>query len=132
MQSITFPDGIIIPFLSDGSLPFIPVRRPTSNRIENCRRLQLTSRDDWNPYHLELRRSGMIANAVSDGSTMNTDPISLELMSSRLMERASSHQISLMKQIKAEWPHNQMVSTTLSRVSQRESNSLSPEHLGRM
>ena len=45
-QTITFPDGTMIPILYDGSLPFKPVRRPTSNEIENCRRLQLTSRDD--------------------------------------------------------------------------------------
>ena len=53
-QAITFPDGTIIPIQHDGSLPFIPVRRPTPNKIENCRRLQLTSRDDWDPYHLKL------------------------------------------------------------------------------
>ena len=131
-QTITFPDGIIIRILYDGSLPFISVRRPTPNEIENCRRLQRTSRDDWNPYHLKFRWSGMIANAASDGSTMYTDPISFELMSSRLMERASFHQILYEKQIGAERPHDQMVFTTLSRVSLRESNSLSPEQLSRM
>ena len=63
---------------------------------------------------------------------MYTDSISLELMSSRLMKRASSHQILYMKHIGAERSHNQMVFTTLSRVSLRESNSLSPEQLSRM
>ena len=77
-QTITFPDGTMIPILYDGSLPFIPVRRSTPNEIENYRRIQLTSRDDWDPYHLKLPWSGMIANAASDGSTMYTDPISLE------------------------------------------------------
>ena len=51
-QAITFPDRTIIPIQYNGSLPFIPVRRFTPNEIENCRRLQLTSRDDWDPYHL--------------------------------------------------------------------------------
>ena len=74
----------------------------------------------------------MIANAASDGPTMYTDPTSLELMSSRLMERASSHQILYMRQIGAERPHNQMVFTTLNRVSLRQSNLLSPEQLSRM
>ena len=38
-QTITLPDGTTIPILYDGSLPFIPVRRPTRNEIENCKRL---------------------------------------------------------------------------------------------
>ena len=63
-QAITFPDGSIIPIQYDGSLHFIPVRRPTPNEIENCRRLQLTS------YHLKLRWSSMIASATPDGPTM--------------------------------------------------------------
>ena len=92
-QTISFPDGTIIPILYDGALPFIPVRRPTPSEIDNCRRLQLTSRDDWDPYHLELRWSGMITDGTFDISTMYTDHISLELMFSRLLERASSHQI---------------------------------------
>ena len=75
-------------------------------------RLQLTSRDDWDPYYLKLRWSNMIANATPDGPTMYTDPISLELMS-RLIERASSHQILHMKQNGARKSHNQLSFTTL-------------------
>ena len=63
---------------------------------------------------------------------MYTDPISLELMSSRLMEIASSHQTSYIKQIGAEKSHNQLIFTTLCGVSSRESNSLTPEQLSRM
>ena len=92
-QTISFPGDTIVSILYDASLPFIPVRRSTPNQIENCSRLQLTSRDDWEPYHLKLRWLGMIANAASDGPTMYIDSISLELMSSRLMERAGSYQI---------------------------------------
>ena len=128
-QTISFPNGTIIPILYDGALTFIPVRRPTPSEIENCRRLQLTSRDDWDPYHLELRWSGMIADGTLDISTMHTDPISLELMSSRLLERASSHQILYTKQPEKGKSNNQVVFTTLSRVSLRESNSISPEKL---
>ena len=51
-QTITFPNGTVLPILYEGVLPFIPVRRPTSSEIENSMRLELTSRDDWNPYHL--------------------------------------------------------------------------------
>ena len=131
-QAITFPDGTIIPIQYDGSLLLIPVRRPTANEIENCRRLQLTSRDDWNPCHLKLRWSSMIASAAPDSSTMYTDPISLKLMSSRLMERASSHQILHMKQIETRKSHNQLIFNTFCGVSSRESNSLTPEQLSRM
>ena len=108
--------------LYDGALPFIPVRRPMPSEIENCRRLQLISMDDWNPYHLELRWSGLIADGTLDIPTMYTDPISLELMSSRLVERASSHQIIYMKQTEIKNCNNQMVFTTLNRISLRESN----------
>ena len=51
----------------------------------------------------------MIISTTPDGPTMYTDPISLELMSSRLMERASSHQILHMKQIGARKSHNQLI-----------------------
>ena len=108
------------------------MRRPTPDEIENCRRLQLTLRDDWDSYHLKLRWSGMIVSATPDSSTTCTDPISLELMSSSLMERASSHQILHMKQIGARKPHNQLIFTILRGVSSRESNSLTPEQLSRI
>ena len=123
-QAITFPDGTIIPIQYDGSLPFIPVRRPTPNEIENCRRLQLTSKDAWDLYHLKLRWSDMIASATPDSSTTYADPLSLELTSSRLMVRSSSHQILHMKQIGARKSHNQLIFTILRGVSSRESNSL--------
>ena len=77
-QIITFPDGIIIPILYDCSSTFIPVRRPKPNKIENCKRLQLTSRDEWDLYHLKLRWAGMRANFVSDNPPICTDAISLE------------------------------------------------------
>ena len=129
-QAISFPDGTITPILYDGSLPFIPERRPTPSEIENCRTLQLTSRDDC--YHLKLRWVGMIADAASNIPTMYTDPISLALMSSWLIERDSSHQMSYMKQIKTEKSHDQMVFTTQNRVSLREIDLLSLEQLSRM
>ena len=48
-QSILFPDGTKIPLEFDGVLPFIPVRRPSPTEIDTCRRLSLTSEDDWDP-----------------------------------------------------------------------------------
>ena len=52
-QTITFPNGIVLPILYEGVLPYIPVRRPTPFEIENSMRLELTSRDDWAPYHMQ-------------------------------------------------------------------------------
>ena len=49
-QSVTFPDGTIIPIRYDGVLPYIPIRRPTSAEIHSCRRLSMTSRFDWDPH----------------------------------------------------------------------------------
>ena len=74
----------------------------------------------------------MIADATPDSPTMFIDPISLELMSSRLIERASSHQILYMKQIETEKSNDQIVFTTLNRVRLRESKLISPEQLSRM
>ena len=51
-QTITFPNGIVLPILYEGVLPHIPVRRPTPFEIENSMRLELTSRGDWDPYHM--------------------------------------------------------------------------------
>ena len=52
VQTITFPNGMVLPILYVGVLPYIPVRRLTSFEIENSTRLELTSRDGWKPYHL--------------------------------------------------------------------------------
>ena len=49
-QSVTFPDDTIIPLMYDGVLPYIPIRRPTSNGIPSCRRLAMSSRFDWDPH----------------------------------------------------------------------------------
>ena len=45
-QTITFPNGTVLPIFYDGVLPFIPVKRSTPFEIENCERLELTLRDD--------------------------------------------------------------------------------------
>ena len=101
-QTISFTDGTIIPIHYEGSLPFIPIRRPTVHEVENWRRLQLTSRNDWDPYHLNIRWAAALGYPEAIAPSANTDPISLELMSSRREERASSHQILHMKQNKSD------------------------------
>ena len=60
LQSMMFPDGTIIPILFDGVLPYIPVRIPRPEEIDSCRRIHLTLRDDWDPYHLRSRLSATL------------------------------------------------------------------------
>ena len=49
-QQIRFGDGTVIPLKHHGELPYIDIRRPTAHEIDTCRRLSLTSADDWNPH----------------------------------------------------------------------------------
>jgi len=49
-QSVSFPDGTIIPIMYEGVLPYIPIRRPTPGEIHDCRRLPMTSKFDWDPH----------------------------------------------------------------------------------
>jgi hypothetical protein len=58
-QSIEFPDSTTIPIIFDGILPYIPVWRPTPDEVANCRRISLTSTDEWNPHDVNLMCSGL-------------------------------------------------------------------------
>ena len=49
-QTIKFPDGTIFPIAYYNALPYLPVRRTTSEEIDACDCLELTSRFDWDPY----------------------------------------------------------------------------------
>ena len=91
LQSLTFPNGTVIPILYDGVLPFIPIRRPRP--FFSCRRNQLTSRDDWDPYHHKNRFAVLAGKLNSKMSLSYINPISLELMSCKLKESSSSHQL---------------------------------------
>ena len=56
-QNIVFPDGTKIPLEFDGVLPYIQIRRPTSEEIQYCRRVSLTTQNEWNPH----RYNGLIS-----------------------------------------------------------------------
>ena len=43
-QTISFPDGTILPILFDGVLPYLPVRRPTKDEVHNSRRMAMSDR----------------------------------------------------------------------------------------
>jgi len=40
----------LFPLRHHGPLPYIPIRRPTEEEMQDCVQLKLTSRDDWDPY----------------------------------------------------------------------------------
>lgn len=84
-QSILLDDGTEIPILNDGVLPYVPVRRPTSDELDNCHRIALTSRDLWDPFLVDVSftRSSVIHGVDIHQLTSTIDygdPISAELM----------------------------------------------------
>ena len=52
-QTIKFPDGTILPISYDNVLPYLSVLWPTSEEINVCDRLELTSRFHWDTYTKE-------------------------------------------------------------------------------
>ena len=92
-QTITFPNGMVLLILYEGVLPYMPVRRPTPFEIENSMELRLTSRDDWDPYHLQNQWEAVNSHSSPHTLYTDADPISIELMSCRIVERAASHQL---------------------------------------
>ena len=49
-QSITFLYGTSIPVEYNGVCPCMAVRKSTKYEVENCKRIDLTSKLDWDPY----------------------------------------------------------------------------------
>ena len=49
-QSINFSDGTLIPINYNEVLPSISIHKPTNYEIENCEKIALTSKPDWDPY----------------------------------------------------------------------------------
>ena len=119
----------MISILYDGTSSFIPFRRLTSNEIEHCRRLRLTFRDDWNPYHLQCRWAAMSLSSILNTPSTYTDPIWSELISSSLKERAKSYQILCVRHSGTKNFSREITFSTLKRINLRVSNSLTSERL---
>ena len=127
-QTITFPNGMVLPILYEGVLPYVPGRRPTSFKIENSTRLELPSRDDWDPYHLQNRWATVNTHPSSHTLHTDADPISIELMSCRMSESSLLHMICNSKtNVNQEYNFS-----TIKTVTFRESASLTPEQLSVM
>ena len=108
------------------------MRRPTPLEIEHCTRLELTSRDDRDPNHIESRWAAINTDPSFHNPQSDADPISIALMSCRMNERASSHQLLLTNYNSKFGKKNGPEFFTMNRVVSRESDSLTPEELSVM
>ena len=130
-QSLTFPDGTIIPVLYDGVLPYIPIRRPTKEEVHHCRRLEMSSRYPWDPFLLNGEFS-----AVSSGiETLDTakivdhinsfDPVASELLSTQLPSMLAMQ--SLLEQVNSDDCDTDF--RTVHAINTKRKESISPEEL---
>ena len=89
-QTISFPDGTILPILFDGVLPYLPVRRPTKDEVQHCRRLAMSNRSPWDPFllHGSFSAASSSLDSYDVNQLMNNlndyDPIAAQLASSNL------------------------------------------------
>ena len=94
-QTMIFPDDTHLQVKYDGVLPYLPVRRPTKEELHTCRRLEITSRDSWDPFLMHgsfSRLQGTPTESNSDYLYHNlddTDPVASHLMSMQLPSLAS-------------------------------------------
>ena len=127
-QTVTFSDGTTLPVLYDGVLPYLPVRRPTANELDSCRRLEISSRYKWDPYVLHGSFSQVSHDHEHDPSfiidELQLDPISCHLHSIGLHAVLSSEQLITAPQDSDEY-------STIYALKSRTSSSITPEALSR-
>ena len=89
-------------------------------------RLELTSREDWDPYH--VRNKWAAVNSGSSPHTLYTDadPISTELMLCRVIKRAASHQLLHTIYHRNTAIQQDYNNSTIKGVKSRESDLLTP------
>ena len=131
-QSVTFNDGTVLPLLYDGVLPYLPVRRPTPDKIHYCPRLSMTSRDDWDPFQLDASFSRLSSYLHTEESYLqhnlyDVDPASNELMSLQLSTLLSYRQL-LFDSIPDNDPSSSQFSTVL-KLQSTKTSSITPEEL---
>ena len=92
-------------------------------------RLELTSRDDWDP-----RNKWEALNSQSSSHFLYTDadPISNDLMSCKMLERAKFRQLLYTTPNSEKEIYQDCTFTTVKRVTSRECDSLTPEQLSIM
>ena len=127
-QTVTFSDGTVLPVLFDGVLPYILVRCPTSHELDNCRRLEISSRYRWDPFLLHGHFSQMTSDDDVDLSFLadqhEIDPISSQLHSVGLHAVLSSTRLLLESS-------DSEVYSTVHALKSNKISSISPEELSK-
>ena len=124
---MTFPVVTSLQVKYDGVLPYVPIRRPTNNKIHNFCPLQLNSRDQWNPFTFNGNFSVIQHNFIPDyealfASIHDTNPIFIHLHSYNLRSVVSSFPIlSLIQSREEAW------TTQLASLSNSRLDSVTPE-----
>ena len=133
-QSITFSDGTILDVLYDGVLPYIPIRRPTKEEVHHCRRLEITSRDSWDPFLFSGSFSS-IAGTITDSTQMylerhidDVDPIGANLMS---LELASLISTPILQAPASTLSDFDITYSSINKIESRRKSILSPEELSK-
>jgi hypothetical protein len=133
-QSVIFPDLTRLPILYDGVLPYLPVHRPLKEELHTCKRLELTSRDDWDPFLMNGSFSSLSGTPTdSDMSYIqhhldDTDPIGAHLMSIQLP--ALLIQSPLLHDVTPDDSDDSTFSS-ISKVNTKRNDSLTAEELSK-
>ena len=81
-QQLSFEDGTNIPLIFDGVLPCIMVRRPNSYELDTCKRLKLTSDNDWDLSNF----NSLISNISTVDGNNNEHTADDDLLSHNIAE----------------------------------------------
>lgn len=118
-QCITFDDDFTIPIEYDGVLPYLPVRRPTPEEIDECERRSLTSAHNWDPHNHELSSIMPITNKLY---FVSADPIDDYFQCKHLDKEL--HSVKIMNSTLVN--NNEIYATTFTSKS-----SITPEELSK-
>jgi hypothetical protein len=129
----------LFPLRHHGPLPYIPIRRPTEEEMQDCVHLELTSRDDWDPYSPSSAVSTMLRTMrhCKNPPTITQEVqtigdicvISTELMGYGIGEVLEANQ-EMFNVTPADGEFD--VYSMQSAIASRKSDTLTPEDLSRL
>ncbi len=126
-QTIQF-EGQCIQVLYDGPLPYINVRRPTSDEWMNCAHFDMTSKEEWNPYS----KSSCISTMNADTDIDSSRTVDVCSISTSLIPEASFYSELLSQRDICSFYSNDTMETqyrSTNAVASRSKEKLSPEEL---
>jgi hypothetical protein len=133
-QTMTFPDGTHLQILYDGVLPYLPVRRPTKEELHTCKRLELTSRDSWDPFLMHGSFSKISGQPTDTNMSYlshhldDTDPVGTHLMSLSLPSLLIQTPILF----EDDTPDGaETVYSSISKIESKRKDTITPEALAR-